>query len=695
MKKIICLFTACLAFFIFYLTFTTFSMNERYEVINLSTTLKEKNHLNSYIYQADLKNLDKSIEDLKTFAKEHHYIVMMGNSTMKGVTKIDSWYIYDPDEMMSMPHTKHQRPFSLAKDGDTYLTTQESDKKSYDVFDYIDKRNNKDYQTIQRWYPLSQYKVMIPDITKNNLFLVSKNSAAKHNKILNDSNIQQYVGEEVELSGAGEENVDIKTILQIMSVCIIAICLLFICQMLKMRKEVILRKLMGFSTGRITQKLLWKQLLLYGIVYILTQCVCFFIFVGMPRAVTLPFLLQLLLYLGIFLCFLALSFGIVYVYVHKNRSFTSLKQHGQSKKFAWVNIGVKFLVLLLILPPFLTFLHKGWDAFTNYYYMESHRNEIRDQVFVASIDDRQTTDEDIFEIQKLQKEINTYLEKHGAILQDFQAYETRKAMAEEDPNDTWANSFLPYIVVNDKYLKDYTLQDVNGKTISLADIKKVTLFLPETMNFEGQNKENYCDTDCDVVKVKKGNTYWNQHMYTTIRTIKDPIVVYHPEVVARMGQDSYHLNIHEKKDKQALDNFLKESGLGKIITLQNTSNDYDTLIEEYRDDILFLLPLLITYIFVILVFIYQSAYIYFMQNKQKFAIKYLIGDYFIERHGDMLYHNLIVYVPMMLCLYGVFHVSVKETLLCILLAVAFEMAGSYLLIRVFEKKRMIEILKGE
>lgn len=694
MKKIICIFTACLSFFIFYLTFSTYSMKER-SMIDLYNAIIEKSDLNVYVYQANLKNMDKSIEDLKTFAKEHHYIVMLGNMTMKGVTKIDSRYIYDPDEMISIPYTKNHRPFSLAKDGDVYLTTQESDRKSYDVFDFVDKRNNKDYQTIERWYPLSQYKDIVSDITRNNLFLFSKYPTAEHEDILNNSNIQQYIEEVVELSSVKLEETDVKTIIQIMSVCIIAICLLFICQMLKMRKEIILRKLMGFSTGRITNKLLWKQLLLYCVVYIITQCICFFLFIGMPRAVTFPFLFQLLMYFGIFLCFLMVSYAIVYVYVHKSRSFTSLKQHGQSKEFAWVNIGVKFLVLLMILPPFLTFLHQGWNAFTDYYYMASHRDQLRDQVYISSIDSRQTSNEDVLGHVELQFKFNTFLVEHGAILQDFESYESRKVLAEEDPTDTWANSFLPYIIVNDQYLKDYTLQDMKGKTISLTDIKKETLFLPEDMDFEGQEKSNYCNEDCDIVKVKTGNTYWNQHMHTEIRSMKDPIVVYQPNVVDAMGVQSYHLNIHDKKVKEALDQYLKESGLGKLITLQNTSNDYDIIIEMYKDDILFVFPLIITYIFVILVFIYQSAYIYFMQNKQKFAIKYMVGDYFIERHGDMLYHNLIVYVPMMLCLYFIFHVSVKETLLCILLAVAFEMAGSYLLIRVLERKRMIEILKGD
>ena len=106
-----------------------------------------------------------------------------------------------------------------------------------------------------------------------------------------------------------------------------------------------------------------------------------------------------------------------------------------------------------------------------------------------------------------------------------------------------------------------------------------------------------------------------------------------------------------------LQNYMNKSDYGKYITFQNTSNEYDIIYQEYKDDIIFLLPLFITYIFVILIFIYQNVYLYFIENRKKFAIEYLLGMSYLQRHGDIIYKNILVYAPILLFLYFMNHIS--------------------------------------
>ena len=139
----------------------------------------------------------------------------------------------------------------------------------------------------------------------------------------------------------------------------------------------------------------------------------------------------------------------------------------------------------------------------------------------------------------------------------------------------------------------------------------------------------------------------------------------------------------------------KEKGLDSLVTLQNTSNDYQIAYEKGKDEVITFLLLLITYIIVILSFIYQNAYIYFLENKQKFALEYLYGNSFLQRHKDLLLNNVIVYIPLSFCLYFFFELKVIEISIFIVLAVVFELLASWVLIRMFEKKRLVSILKGE
>ena len=91
----------------------------------------------------------------------------------------------------------------------------------------------------------------------------------------------------------------------------------------------------------------------------------------------------------------------------------------------------------------------------------------------------------------------------------------------------------------------------------------------------------------------------------------------------------------------------------------------------------------------------QNVYLYFIENRKKFAIEYLLGMSYLQRHGDIIYKNILVYAPILLFLYFMNHISWKLSVICILISILFEFLTFYVLIRKFENKRIIEILKGE
>lgn len=695
MKKFVYIVTACLSFFVFYLSFSMYSEAEGTGMtMNFVSKIKNDYNYNFNVYQVKFtKDISKNISELETFADEYQAILMMGIDQLSDSESITSWFLYDSNHVLSFV-TKKQKPFSFSEASSKYLTTNETDQNSYDIIDFVDPRNNKEYQDTIRLYPLSAYET-VSEKQRLNLYIYSNKDKDTMDELIHHSNIAKYIEAPIVLNTTSMKTTDYTTVYQIMIVCAISICLLLICLSLKSQKEIILRKLVGMSNLTIARNLFLQIVGITFSVYCAIQFLCCAIWVKGVRVIAYPFFMILAKYAVSFGLFLIIVYGILYAYVRTNGNFMTLKQSNFTNKAIWVNRSVKFLVLLIVLPTLIFFVKQGHTAVSEYFYIVSHKTQMKNQVYIISVDDRQANDKGFTDPNKLIQKMNQYMVQQGAVYQDFETYAGIENIRQQHPEDSDFASISPYIIVNAAYLKDYVLHDTNGKQIAVQNLKRETIFIPENQAFMEEDKWNYCENECDVVYVKKGNTYWNQHIRSSIRKLKDPYVIYKPETINSYGDKSYHLIVDTLEKKQRLQNFADKEGFSEILSMKDTSNDYEVMREKYKDDIIFLFPLFVTYIFVIMIFIYQDTYIYFMRNKREFAIKYLSGAFYLERHENMIFHNVLVYVPILFLLYFVFSVSWQDAVCCIALAVIFELSGSYMLIRRFEKNRMIEILKGE
>lgn len=695
MKKIICVFVSCLSFFVFYLTFSMYSEAENQAFTSLVSKLEKDYSMKYNLYQIKLtKQISRDILELQDFADEHRMVLMTGIDQLTDLSGVTSWFLYDPNNTISFP-TKNQKKISFSSDSNTYLTTNANDQDSYDIIDFVDVRNHKAYQDTRRIYTFSSY-ARVSENKRINLYVYSHEAKDKIDEIVQASNIAKYIEQPMELTSAAREETDYIVISQIIVVCIISICLLLYCLSIKYQKEILLRKLMGMSCRQISRGLFLRIMIEIVCWYIGVQVLCYIGFVRNIRPVTYPFIQILLSYVAGVVATLFVIYMILHLCVKKTTNLISLKKNIVSKQVVWLNLCMKFLVLLMIVPTLILFTKQGYTACSEFAFIVSHKEEMENQIYINAVNDRQTEGNDLVDIEKLIRDINVYMAKHGAVYQDFETYEDIKEFVKTHPEDTDFASIYPYIIVNDAYLNDYTLRNTNGENISIESITNETIFVPEHRELSDTDKGMYCESsDCETIYVKEGMTYWNLHVDTSLRTLKDPYVVYKPQIMLSFGAKSYHMVMDTDLKKKQFDSFIKTEGYDQLLSVKNTSSEYREMIEKYKDDILFLLPLFITYIFVILIFIYQSTYIYFIYKKQEFAIKYLTGSSYMERHGDMLLTNVMVYAPLCILLYFVFSVSWKEAVCCIIFAIVFELAGFYILIRRFEKNRLIEILKGE
>ncbi len=693
MKKILSVFISCLSFFVFFISFTSFSEKEQNSLLDLHIYQANAQHANYYLVVFENDNTESTIKEIENFVKYKDYSVFLGHSINHGSKRIGKKFVYLPKGEKLPIFTKQGKMIDYSTSSPFYLSSEISDKDAFDIIDLIDKRNNASYKDITQIYTLDKYVELGDKRTKIYANFVTKDNEEQFRKAIYSSSLSKSI---IEVSKRDFEIKYAKTNTISYSVLItsaITIFVLLAYYMLKQDKEIAIRKLMGQSSCCICKKIFLKQTLYYFLMYLFIQILCFIYFVNKPRPVTYPLLLDLILYAFAFMLFLVVCYGIMYIFIKNRRKFYSLKKEIVKKPVIILNLLLKFAVLMLIAQPFVLFFKAGIPEISEFTFLHTHSKELKNKLYLSGIYENSTLkEEDLFFT------LNEYMEMHGGLYQNFETYEAYKYMSQIDAD--FQTTIYPFIYVNENYLKKYPLYDVDGNPIHLENYQQETLFVPDIYpEIQTENKMFYCSENpqCEVVSIKGGTKFYNMHFNSSIHSLKDPLIVFKPEAYKNpdVNMNGYYLPVNKKSDEAEFKAVLKEKGLDSLVTLQNTNNDYQIAYEKGKDEVITFLLLLITYIIVILSFIYQNTYIYFLENKQKFALEYLYGNTFLQRHGNLFLNNLIVYAPLMLCLYFVFGLKISEVVVFIILAVLFEILASWILIRFFEKKRLVAILKGE
>ena len=88
-------------------------------------------------------------------------------------------------------------------------------------------------------------------------------------------------------------------------------------------------------------------------------------------------------------------------------------------------------------------------------------------------------------------------------------------------------------------------------------------------------------------------------------------------------------------------------------------------------------------------------FIYFYENKEKVAVNYLIGKSYFQRYGYMFISSLAVYFFSLVLGMEFMELDRKYLIVFILLGIFFDFMIAGIMIKSFEKKRTLAVLKGE
>lgn len=674
MKKIICIFVIFISFFVFQINFKEQSRNERTRLQLIDSTI-QKEQEEKYVYVLMFNKEKVQIDNILEFGKRNDITCIAGRSLVDVSHNLRAYYIYTPSGNVPF-YTKNARKIDFSKEGNQYYSSDLKDQDSYDYIDFVDQRNHKSYQEAFEIHPLNQLdkdekKIKESEMNKiMNVLLVTNHDKAKIKELLDKEGLLECLNDNAEIMEYEEqfESLEDNSLIniQLLTITLVSIFLLMICQALKEKKEITIRKMMGMSNHFILKKMFLKQELIYLCIYVTMQIVLFILYIGLPRACTLNITKQLLLFTLLFASLLMMIYGGLWLFIKFTNNYANIKNTSSIKKMNVINNILKLVMFIVVLQPLIQYTETGFYYSKDFFFLLKYKDDIKDRVYLSGLDDSK------------KDQILKYLSVHGNYY-NFTNYEISSEQVE---------SMQPFVIANENYLKSFNLKDEKGNALDYNNLDDVALLIPDNMNEDVlKDKSYYCD-DCDTVKIKSGYTLVDYRMNSLSKTSTNPMIVF-----MRNPNDVFSFDV--KTSKKAFIQDINKNGdmLGNT-WIAETNDDYDISYERGFDENISFFTLLVLYCCIILVVVYQNIFIYFIGNKNEFVIKYLMGANFIQRHGKMLLHNVYIYVPLTIWLYYINHLNLSLILMILIIAICIEIVFIYYLTRIFEKEKLIEILKN-
>jgi putative ABC transport system permease protein len=398
--------------------------------------------------------------------------------------------------------------------------------------------------------------------------------------------------------------------------------------------------------------------------------------------------------------------------------------------FTFILIGLFISGLKLYIPVYSFYFEnfKKWEAAIDYAQVDSHYyNENED------FDDR------IWSLIQ-HKKLYLYVNEMGGIqilVNDF--YQSKNS----DPKKREEENIIENtILLNNNYLKKHPVYDLNGKVVSIDENERVHTFLvPEKYAYlEDQiieTYENYYITFQGIPKQLKED----------IETVQEVLNEKSPElfgnepdaikiIVIKNGQGyfTYDMNVHPESKNMVYDRIIDintrgayksgdiSTNLGYFIKVDNPEEPFLSISDKVKElgleayyydaysaysnvaeEVNMYLGILsqIAMIFgiagiTIAILIAYSIMIYMEKEKMELSVKLLNGFSFLGRHGRKLFRTILFYILFLPTFYFVGENVLETRALALLISgmVILDLLLTYILINIYEKRNIKDILKG-
>lgn len=731
-KKLNIVFIVLVSFLIFYVQFNEF--NESYAMGVYGPTavhVKNNENTNEMILTIDLSSMDVSqsnetylfslISNINRPASLHFEYNPIEEGYLTYVN-----YIYGSTDII-----KDATVTTESYDNATnyYISNDVSDPNNTHLIEYLDDK----YYDLKSAYEIKTVILSMENIVDTTVLVNDKvnvtfivndsdkgafvkdvsevlNIPITHDDFFTTSHTDLNVGEDIPWYISAFKQP--RPILYISSVSLLIILLL---DAKKNNKEITVRRLHGNKSNTIFKVLFLRTILLNVSVLFLTLGLAYLYFIGKFSALSYRFIQYITPSIVLFTILLIVFMMVFYLILRFNGTIISLKKSQQHTASFYASLFVKAVCVLILALPLISSI----DVFVNA--KRAFDNIKNDQIAQESLSINFLTYNES-NLSERNRKVFGIINEYKLGIRDMLKYSEIKMneefMKESESDSSYSgytegyNPHIPFIVMNQHSITDYTFIDEENNPIEISQYKDKNWILAPT-KFRNEIVENgiKCFGECEIVYYQNKVIIDDLGSSLGRNTSNSKLIYvmnqYTDEVIFEFGITSKLENQKMTEEtKEALELLQQEFPSNKPSI--HYGPDLYTLAEAtYSEALISMSIQIVLTVFLISVFVYTYLSIYFDFKGKELVIKYLNGTSFEKRYLQIFCTMIVSNMLTVICMLWLKHQNTTATnqfvgwldlstiLQYTFFALILESTILVLTIMLFQQKKTNLILKGE
>lgn len=663
-------------------------------------TIQEKNKV-LYFYLDFNEDITKGIDEILNYCQAKRQTIMMISSYNKSGTHYVNWYLYsqNKNDLKGLKIIK-QKDIDFSKyDTKQYYSTNKKDIDSIGQLVTIDFNY---YDNAPDQYTLNNMNEICKVIKNNDNKIAMQLYSNNPENLLNDM-MHIFQNENIacnnvtdgyypaQIETVNDEKMKKLNILFILST--ILIVLLLIIYILKLKRTIMIKRLNGLSVFKIMLSEFGIFMFNEIIIFIVSLLIFMYLKAGDLSIYNANYYELSFNFIGIFLGLMMIFLIVIYIFICKTTHLKYLHSNYRINKIAEINVLLKVVIICLLVSPLTSLISNVKDSIISYKVFYDNRETISNLAYINGG----------FSSVSKEYEIFDYLMQHGGIYVDFQMYANnntdflKEIFAADDISDEEIAEMAidyPFIFANANYLNNHHIKDENGKIIDLYQYQEDVILVPEKYKNENIKKIMF-GRDLKIIYIKDTDKYVNYKLETPYY-LSNPVI----RLVTHKTDDAkiqfMNLDLTSKSIKEFQNEILQYIGVDNLsIDIVKQSSKIDYLIRNTKDDLIEAIFILSIYIVFLMIIIYQTTYLYFNEKQMNLSLQYIYGYSFKERYQELFVYSFMTYFITILIGLIILKFDFGSLLLFSFSSLVIELFIQLLLIKSFENRNIVSILKGE
>ena len=607
-------------------------------------------------------------------------------------------FLYTEHELNEFDFFKsmHGKDIDFTLDDGSYYSSFINDKSATDTIDFINSSYQKEYQPR---IIIKQLQSIVSDGYNENdalIYLIGEDCDQLISDIKN-SEIANYLKSEPDtglyLVEPEELNIEAINILLILSIS--ALIVITICDLIGEKKEITIRKLFGEKNTSIYLELIAKRFLFNWFLFLATQVLLYVFIVRDIRPIHFLLLKPLALSFGLFTVIWIVANLVSYYVLTRVGRVINLKRDSAVGFANVITLLLKVILITLMITPFINLFSEAPVVLEEYVIFRKNKDNMLNNLAIYGMSwgvaSNPTKLKPTFE----------FFEKLDWVYHDFSANYIHEHTLQSIPEEMHQLMFVqhPYAIANANYLKDYNIRDLDGNPIDFNALEHNTLLVPEAYKDDVFPDLYYLGPDKHTVYIQDGGTFYNYYpLLPNIEMLRqdNPVILFINKLDVDMKWNRTHLSIRNEGDtEKKVNDFLVDNQMDNDIIIASMDDDYNAIVQINNRQASNFAITLCLYVLMIFIFQFQTVFVYFSESKDEVALNYLFGKTYFQRYGFLILNSSLVYSVPLLVGIGLLKVNFKSMLLYVAFGIILDFIVSTIMIRSFEKKKTLSVLKGE